>query len=89
MGNTLDRPTMLMKKNFIQNTETLDENLKEGTTYKKMNMQKQEIQEASSLRKAAPARKMKMAKAAYNVTSSGGSGDATTNKIKDYQNFLS
>lgn len=27
MGNTLDRPTMLMKRNFIRTTETLDENL--------------------------------------------------------------
>jgi len=33
MGNTLDRPTMLMKRNYIRTTETLDESLNKGTTY--------------------------------------------------------
>ena len=33
MGNTLDRPTLLMKKNFIQTTQTDDEVLNQGTDF--------------------------------------------------------
>lgn len=30
VGNTLDRPSMLMKKNYVRDTHTKDENLKKG-----------------------------------------------------------
>lgn len=33
MGNILDRPTLLMKKQFVRNTATGNENLKKGTDY--------------------------------------------------------
>ena len=35
MGNTLDRPTLLMKRNFTRTTETLEEQIKKGTEYSK------------------------------------------------------
>jgi len=33
MGNILDRPTLLMKKQFVRNTTTGNEHLKKGTDY--------------------------------------------------------
>lgn len=33
MGNTLDRPTLLMKKNLVMMTETTKENLQMGANY--------------------------------------------------------
>jgi len=38
MGSTLDRPTMLMNKNFIQETQTLSEDLKGGDKFKRQDM---------------------------------------------------
>lgn len=35
MGNTLDRPSLLMKRNFVRNTDTVEEVLKVGTQYAK------------------------------------------------------
>ena len=33
MGNTLDRPTLLMKKNLVRMTDTTKENLQMGSNY--------------------------------------------------------
>jgi len=33
MGNTLDRPTLLMKRNFVRTTSTNEETIKKGTNY--------------------------------------------------------
>ena len=35
MGNVLDRPSLLVKKQFVQNTHTENERLKQGTTFAK------------------------------------------------------
>ena len=35
LGNTLDRPTLLMRKTFVKDTETKTESLTLGTTYAK------------------------------------------------------
>ena len=31
MGNTLDKPSLLMRKQFVRNTTTKDENVKKGS----------------------------------------------------------
>ena len=51
MGNTLDRPTFLMKPTFIQATQTTQERLKGGTEFTKHNLAGQEFQANESLRK--------------------------------------
>ena len=33
MGNTLDKPSLLMRKQFIRSTTTNDENAKKGSEY--------------------------------------------------------
>ena len=38
MGSTLERPTMLMNKNFVQNTTTVDEKLDKGSNFQKVDM---------------------------------------------------
>ena len=40
MGNTLERPTLLMKKLFTKTTSTNDEVLKSGTSYAQHDMQR-------------------------------------------------
>ena len=42
MGNNLDRPSLLMKRNFVRVTSTNQENLSLGTSYNKNNL-KQEV----------------------------------------------
>lgn len=38
MGNTLDRPTLLMQKQFVQHTTTNEEKIKAGTQYAKKDL---------------------------------------------------
>lgn len=38
MGNTLDRPSLLMKRNFVRTTESIDQVVKKGTEYLKRDM---------------------------------------------------
>ena len=45
MGNILDRPTLLMKKQFVRNTTTGNENLKKGTDYSNAKLQDIEMHE--------------------------------------------
>ena len=36
LGNNLDRPSLLMAKTFVRNTQTKEQVLKEGTTFEKV-----------------------------------------------------
>ena len=36
LGNNLDRPSLLMAKTFVRDTETKQQVLKEGTTFEKV-----------------------------------------------------
>lgn len=38
MGSTIERPTLLMKKNWIRETEMKDEKLGDGTDFRKEDM---------------------------------------------------
>jgi hypothetical protein len=43
LGNTLDRPTLLMKRNFIRATTNQDENLQKETQFRKRDLGAKEI----------------------------------------------
>lgn len=47
MGNTLERPSLLMKKLFTKTTSTNDEVLKKGTNYTEHDLQSREVAEAA------------------------------------------
>jgi len=74
MGNTLDRPTLLMKRNFLKFTNTDKESLNDGTSYKKHDLGARE--------KAGGAH---YGGARSKTTTAS---DRVENKIKDFQNFL-
>jgi len=75
MGNTLDRPTLLMKRNFLKYTSTDNENLQAGTSYQKRDLGRNEV--------AARAQAKASSQVKYK------SSAPISNKIKDFQNFLS
>ena len=99
MGNTLDRPTFLMKKNFIQNTTTLDENLKQGTEYrdlgsndvmlmakeKKAYEKKDKKKNAKRKKKMAVNKKMKAAISSSRSYSSGSGSDSGSASDSSYE----
>ena len=76
MGNTLDRPTLLMKKNFLKTTSTENENLQSGTSYAKHDLGRNEVA-ARAVGKGSKANSQPPLKG------------PTENEIKDFQNFLS
>jgi len=47
MGNTLDRPSILMKQNLTRITQTKQEVLQAGTSYTQTNIKKQEVGDSS------------------------------------------
>ena len=49
MGNTLDRPTLLMKRNFVQDTKTLDEKLNQGEEFKKVDNYRNEVDDRARM----------------------------------------
>ena len=76
MGSTIERQTMLMKKNWLRETTTLDEHLGKGTDFKQEDM-------SAAQQPMARAQAVKMsAKEELRI-------DIKSNIIKDYQNFLS
>ena len=82
MGNSLNRPSLLMNREFVRNTQTADENLSLGTKYaeaKNADIAMREHEEMANRR----GRRMckKMAGKHYG-------GDAEGKRYLDYLNFL-
>ena len=51
MGNTLDRPTLLMNKTFVRNTQTTEEQITAGTQYKAHDLGGAEVAASAKLKK--------------------------------------
>ena len=51
MGNTLDRPTLLMNKTFVRNTQTTEEQITAGTQYKAHDLGGAEVAAGAKLKK--------------------------------------
>ena len=49
MGNSLEKPTLILKRMFIQDTKTSEQKAKEGTEFKKMNISQQAIVNQQSI----------------------------------------
>mmetsp|Transcript_11950 Transcript_11950/g.18461 ORF Transcript_11950/g.18461 Transcript_11950/m.18461 type:complete len:96 (+) Transcript_11950:172-459(+) len=50
MGNTLDKPSLLMKRNMIRTTTTEEENLKQGTNYAEHDLGRTDVQAHASMK---------------------------------------
>jgi hypothetical protein len=46
MGNTLDKPSLLMKRQFVRTTNTVDQVVKKGVQYAKHDMQSEVAESA-------------------------------------------
>lgn len=83
MGNTLDRPTLLMNRLFTKSTSTKDEVIKKGTEYAKHDLGRKEVAEQAQYRGG---RAMKRRDSHPFIA---GDELKPKNGIKDLQNFLS
>jgi len=81
MGNTLDKPTLLMQKTKVRTTNTNDEHAAKGDTYKKHDLSREVG--AKMQQRVAPASKRMMRRTTANQQSEG------SNIMKDLGNFLS
>ena len=73
MGNTLDKPSLLMKRQFVRTTDTNDENINKGDGFAAHDLQDEIADVMQESHAAAPSRS---------------AAAPMTNIIKDLQNFL-